>query len=276
MRIDLHCHSNCSDGTESPIRLARLGCASGIRVMALTDHDTAEGVRSFMKEAARLGMACLSGIEMSAAWPGTLHILGYGFDVDNPLLNEELAELRRCRDERNERMLSKLNDLGLTVTMDEVKKEAGPGVIGRPHFAKALVRRGFVRDLKEAFARYLGRGAPAFVVKRGFPPADCIRLIDRSGGKTVLAHPLQTAPFEELRPIVEDLKNLGLWGMECFSGHHDRQAAEQLIGLAEELGLKTTAGSDFHGANRPGYRLGVAVPPGIIDWSELGVVFSRK
>lgn len=268
-RIDLHCHSLCSDGADPPWKLARKGSNAKLDLMALADHDTAEGVPEFLETARRLKLPAISGIELSAAWPGTMHILGYDFDPYHEEFRRRLSELQSCRDDRNLRILERFNDLGIPMSIEEVQNEAGKGVIGRPHFARVLVRRGIVPHMKMAFAEYLSRGKPAYVLKRGFPPAECIELIQLAGGKASLAHPIQTAPLKDLPPILKELKAMGLWGLECYSGHHKPDQVKAFRELARQFDLAETAGSDYHGSNRPGYHVGVSVPddvPPLLLW----------
>lgn len=247
-----------------------MGAEAGLKVMALTDHDTAEGVPLFLKVCDRLGLRALSGIEMSAAWPGTLHLTGYGFRMTSPQLQRRLDELKESRNERNERLFDRLAQQGMRLSREEVEREAGGGVIGRPHFGKALVGRGYARDLRQAFDRWLGQGKICYVEKKSFPPEQCISMIREAGGRVALAHPYQTGTLDELKKLVPQLKEMGLWGIECYSGHHNPDAAVALVHLARDQGLAITGGSDFHGSNRPDYKLGIDVPEELISWRGLG------
>ncbi len=272
IRVDMHCHSNCSDGSDSPQALAKLGRSRGLALMALTDHDTIQGVGPFLASCRRLGLRAVSGVEISADFPSTLHILGYGFDASDEPFREVLEDLQRRRDRRNLQILQRFRDLGIAMTLEEVQREAGPGVIGRPHFARALVRRGVVHDMATAFQVYLGRGGKAFVQKQCLSPRASIELIRRAGGVAVLAHPIQTtADPVRLQSILRELKAMGLWGLECYSGHHDPAQVAAYRALALAVGLEVTAGSDYHGQGRPGHHLGVSVPEDLLPWARLGV-----
>jgi len=260
MIIDLHMHSTCSDGTFTPTELVREAKASGLTHMALTDHDTVGGVAEAREEALRQGIAFLSGLEISAeCQPGTLHILGYGVDETSPPLLERLTAVQRWRDERNPKIVEKLGQLGVALTLPEVEAASGGGLVGRPHFAKVLVDKGYVATRQEAFDRYLAKGRPAYVDKARLSPEESIALIRAAGGVAVLAHPLQLQTPDEatLDAILRALVEAGLQGLECHYRNHTPEDTRRFLALAKRYGLLVTGGSDFHGTNRPGIRLGV-------------------
>ena len=272
IRVDMHFHSTCSDGSDSPEALARLARNRGCAVVSLTDHDTMEGVPAFLTMCRRLGLRAVSGVEISAEYSGTLHILGYNYDIDHADFQRALKTIQRHRDERNVKILARLNELGIPLTMEDVQREAGVGVIGRPHFAFALIRRGIVHDMMSAFSEYLGRSGQAYVHKVSLSPEATIAAIRDAGGVAVLAHPVQTcADPKKLPEILRWLKSLGLWGVECYSGHHDPAQVEEYKQLAAAHGLEVTAGSDYHGRGRPGYHFGIAVPETMLPWARLGI-----
>lgn len=258
--IDLHTHSTCSDGTLSPEALVRLAGDLRVDVLALTDHDTTDGLADFMGACERFGVRGIRGIELSAESPFTLHILGYHIRPERGTLAADLEFVRDRRMERNELMCRRLSELGIPISLDEVRKEAGGDILARPHFARLLVRKGVVPDIRSAFREYLGDGAPGMVPKVRLSPERCIAAIRSSGGQAVLAHPAQTYLDEKsLRELLIRLKGYGLWGLECISSHHDSEAIFRFLRLAAELDLHPTAGSDFHGGNRPGVELGLPV-----------------
>lgn len=260
MTIDLHTHSTRSDGTFTPAALVREARAAGLTHMALTDHDTVEGVPEAREEARRQGIAFLSGLEISAEYqPGTMHILGYGFDETSAALLERLTSVQRWRDERNPKIVEKLNHLGVVLTLPEVEAVSGGGLVGRPHFAKVLMDKGYVKTRQEAFDRYLAKGGPAYVDKARLSPEESIALIRAAGGVAVLAHPLQlqAADEEALQAVVQTLVKAGLQGLECHYRNHTPEDTRRFLALAKSNGLLVTGGSDFHGTNRPGIRLGV-------------------
>ncbi len=277
IRIDLHMHSTFSDGTMSPEELVSRGRAGGLSVMSLTDHDTLDGLAPFMSACDRLGVAGIPGVELSADHEKTLHILGYRLNFRAPGgLGEALERLRRGRDVRNERMCEKMQSMGVDITMQEVAAEAGGEVVARPHMARVLMKKGYSPDIRSAFERYLGSSAPAYVRRDRLPPADCIRLIREAGGLAVLAHPAQTTKDEqELLDILGRLKEAGLWGMECLSPGSSPEQVFRYMSMAAEFGLFATAGSDFHGANRPSVSMGVSVKEDFLPWARLGVSLSH-
>ena len=273
--IDLHTHSTCSDGTLSPTQLVRAAREAGVTHLALTDHDTVAGLAEAREEAGIQGIAFLGGLEISAEFqPGTMHILGYGFDEGSPSLLEKLAYVQQARRDRNPKIVSILNRLGLGVTMEEVADEAGGEVVGRPHFAAVLLRKGYVKSTQEAFDRYLAKGQPAYMDKVRLSPEDSIAAIRTAGGVAVLAHPLQlkASGDEALEAVVSGLAKLGLQGMECYYRNHTQEDTARFLGLARRHDLVPTGGSDFHGSNRPRIRLGtgegnLCVP--LSCWAEL-------
>lgn len=258
--IDLHTHSTASDGTLSPAELVREASRAGLTHLALTDHDGIGGLAEARAEAACSGVVFLGGVEISAEYqPGTMHILGYGFREEDAALSRKLEGLRGAREERNPKIVAKLRGLGMQITMDEAAALAGGKVVGRPHFAKVLLDRGYVQSTQEAFDRYLAKGGPAYVDKVRLSPAESIRTICDAGGVAVLAHPrqLKVRDDAELESRVRELADLGLQGIESFYRDHDEEDEGKLLALAEKYGLVPTGGSDFHGANRPDIRLGV-------------------
>ena len=272
IRIDMHCHSNCSDGSESPEAMARLGKRRGLTLISLTDHDTIDGVPAFMSSSRKLGVRAISGVEISAEYPQTMHILGYNFDPKDEEFCAALKKIQHHRDERNRKVLERLQELGFPLTMADIQKEAGKGVIGRPHFAFALIRLGAVHDILSAFTEYLGRGGKAYVHKVCLSPEETIHAIHRAGGVSVLAHPIQTCQdMDKLAEILRWLKSVGLWGLECYSGHHNYEQTKAYRALALSTGLEVTAGSDYHGRGRPGCHLGVPVPETLLPWARLGI-----
>ena len=260
--VDLHSHSTASDGTFAPAEVARLARESGLSAWSLTDHDTVAGVAEAAAEAARLGVDFLPGIEISAEYPnpGTLHILGYGIDPLSPVLQELTRRLVEGRDNRNPRIIAKLNELGVAITMAEVEHEAGAGaVIGRPHIAAILQRKGYVSSIKQAFDKYLAPGGLAYFDKERLTPRQSLDMIRQSGGLPVLAHPVQlrTTNDAQLERVIKDLKDLGLAGLEVIHSDHDAALIEKYSALADRFDLLKTGGSDFHGRNKKDIALGL-------------------
>uniref|UniRef100_A0A832LVL6 PHP domain-containing protein n=1 Tax=Caldimicrobium thiodismutans TaxID=1653476 RepID=A0A832LVL6_9BACT len=256
--IDLHTHSTASDGTFSPSELIRLAKREGLKALALTDHDTTRGLPEAYEVAREEGIPFLCGVEISVKFngPGHFHLLGYFLSPELPPLEETLKALQEARKRRNELMVEKLRALGVEITLTELE-EIAKGEIGRPHFARLLVEKGYVRTPDEAFEKYLRKGAPAYVPKALLEPKEAIEKILQAKGIPVLAHPitLKLAP-KELSSYLKELKELGLRGVEAYYSEHNRDFTNFLLHEAQRLGFLTTGGSDFHGANKPDIRLG--------------------
>jgi predicted metal-dependent phosphoesterase TrpH len=261
--VDLHSHSTASDGTFAPREVVRLAKDAGLVGLALTDHDTINGLAEAADEAESLGITFVSGIEISAVPPvenGTLHILGLCIDPEDRVLLDMARQLIEARDNRNPQIVEALQRLGIDVTMDEWRAAAQGGVLGRPQLAALLVKKGVVKSIKEAFNEYLGQGGKAYFDKERLPPRDAIGRIRTAGGIPVLAHPIQLRASNDghLDRIVKDLVDLGLEGIEVIHSDHDDSWVEKSSRLAERYGLVKTGGSDFHGANKKDVHLGLA------------------
>jgi predicted metal-dependent phosphoesterase TrpH len=257
-RIDLHTHSNHSDGSLSPRRLVELARERGLRAIALTDHDTISGVAEAVAAGRELGVEVVPGVEISAQFtPGTMHILGYYISFTQSPLVAALQRLQRARAHRNPKIIDRLLSLGLEITRTEVESLAG-GQVGRPHIAQALVNRGYVANLDEAFDLYLKKGAPAYVEKFRFSPRQSIDIIRSAGGLAALAHPytIGVEDPENLTRLLQELQNAGLEGIEVFYPEHSEEMTAHYREIASELGLLCTGGSDFHGDFKDGSSLG--------------------
>ena len=258
--VDLHSHSTASDGTFAPAEVARLAKQSGLFGFALTDHDTTEGLAEAAAEAARLGMTFIPGIEISCTHPhpGTMHLLGYCVDPQSAHLAELSRQLVDARNNRNPRIIGKLREHGVAITMEEVEAEAGGTVVGRPHIAAILVRKGYVSSIKHAFDKYLAPGGLAYFDKERLTPREAVDLVLKSGGIAVLAHPVQlrTENDAQLERVVKDMVDLGVQGIETLHSDHTPELIEKYTKLADRLGLLKTGGSDFHGANKKDIQFG--------------------
>ncbi|HIE33466.1 MAG TPA: PHP domain-containing protein [Thermodesulfobacteriaceae bacterium] len=256
--IDLHTHSTASDGTYSPAELVQLAKEVSLSALALTDHDTVEGLGEAMAAARELGVPFVPGVEISVKFdgPGHCHILGYFVDADSPVLRETLGLLQKAREERNRKMVAKLQSLGVDITLEELEDQA-KGEIGRPHFAALLVKKGVVKSVGEAFEKYLKKGAPAYVPKARLTAEEAFSAIKAAGGLAVLAHPihLKLSP-EELVRYVEELKAFGLDGIEAYYTDHTKEFTTLCLEIARRYDLVPTGGSDFHGHNKPDIKLG--------------------
>ncbi|WP_109002773.1 PHP domain-containing protein [Streptomyces rishiriensis] len=252
MRIDLHCHSTASDGTDTPAELVRNAAAAGLDVVALTDHDTTRGYAEAVA-ALPSGLTLVTGAELSCRIGGvSMHMLAYLFDPEEPAL---LAERELVRDDRVPRaraMVAKLNELDVPVTWEQVARIAGEGSVGRPHVAAALVELGVVPTVSDAFTQdWLADGGRAYAEKHETDPFEAIRLVKGAGGVTVLAHPAaakrgRTVPESD----VAELAAAGLDGIEVDHMDHDADTRDRLRGLAKDLGLLVTGSSDYHGSRK--------------------------
>ncbi len=260
--IDLHTHSTFSDGTFTPAQLISSAQAIRLRAIALTDHDTIEGIPVLQAAAENSGVEVIPGVEISVDVKlrnkGHMHILGLLIDPSHAELKETLTFLSRERALRGDRIVESLQRLGMDVSRQELQEEAGEGAIGRPHIARILLRKGYVRDIQDAFDRFLGKGCPGYVDKKKLNEADAIRLIHNAGGLAILAHPqyMNFATFAETREKILQLKMLGLDGVEVFYSGMPNDFQKALQSLAIEENLVVSGGSDFHGENKPGISLG--------------------
>jgi len=282
--VDLHSHSTASDGTLSPTQLMKAAADAGLAGIALTDHDTGNGLKEAAAEAARLGIRFVPGIEISAEFPapGTLHILGHFVDPDSDGLKKMSRILLEGRNARNPKIIAKLQSLGCKVTMEMVEgiarervKEGQPVVLGRPHIAEALLRSGAVANIKQAFDVYLDRKGAAFFDKERLTPRQAIECIHEAGGLATVAHPVQLRCENpaHLATTINHLAEAGIDGIEVWHCDHDEKASAMMLDLAKRYNLLTTGGSDFHGSPKPDVILGrgrnnVKVPVEILDRLE--------
>jgi 3',5'-nucleoside bisphosphate phosphatase len=278
-RVDLHAHTTASDGTKSPTELVQLAAAEGLVGLAVTDHDTVDGVAEAMAEGDRLGVEVIPGVEISLEYKGPkvggrrgwMHLLVYHLPLDGPLANE-LRQMQDWRAKRNVRMIKKLCELGLEMTLDEVAAASGGGQIGRPHFATVMLEKGYIETRQEAFDKYLAAGGPAYEDKKRLEPDDAIARARAEGAVPVLAHPYSLGiGGDDLRDRLAQWRDQGLCGLEVIYPEMDREVRAIFAGLADDLGLIATGGTDYHGDNKPHIALGrgidgnVTVPATVLD-----------
>lgn len=248
MIADLHTHSTASDGQYAPAELVRRARDRGIQVLALTDHDSLEGLEEALDAGRALGLSVLRGVELGAKEYRNLHILGYGFSAAAPVLGELCAWMKRGRDERKFRIVDYLREKGVPVTLEEVEEIAGGDIIARPHFARAMVRRGYVQSSREAFDRYLDTEDYARIERAKPAARECVEAIHAAGGRVSLAHPYQVGLEDEaLDALTGELAGYGLDALECFYPRHTEAQTAFYLRLAEKYRLHVTGGSDFHG-----------------------------
>lgn len=252
--IDLHTHTTYSDGSASPEELIARASSRGARSIAITDHDTVDAFVEARAAADRWGIEFVPGIEISAEFsPGTMHVLGYFVDGESPALTEKLATLKNAREKRNPEIARRLEALGFDITYDEVAQLAGNRFVGRPHFARVLVKKGYVQSIQEAFDNLLKKGAPAYVEKARLSPGESIELIHRAGGVAVLAHPyqLKLESYEAADELVAELAAIGLDGIEAIYSRHSPEQRLSYSEIALRHHLLITGGSDYHGSYKP-------------------------
>ena len=245
MNIDLHIHTTASDGSLTPTQVVQMAAEAGLSVISIADHDTTSGIAEALEAQESHGVIVVPGVEISASHPsGDAHILGYWMDHDDPVFQAFLKEPRSTRISRIVEMCKRLCDLGLEVRPEEVFEEAGgKEAVGRPHLAKVLVAKGYVKEMEEAFLRYLTEGAPAYVKRVKNTTDETIAMIHRCGGISVIAHPsLIRDPG-----LVDALIREGAMGIEVLCHEHDSAAVQKFSDMADRDGLLKTGGSDYHG-----------------------------
>lgn len=273
-KIDLHTHTAFSDGSLTPAQLVASAYEAGLRVVAITDHDTVDGAEEALDEAGRLqrGFILVPGVEISSDDSRPLHILGYFNSKNYTNITPLLRDMERERDVRNHAIIDRLNKLGIRVTSDDVEAIAGKKIYGRAHIASALVKAGISESIDAAFRVYLSEGRKAFVNKRSLPAEECVAAIAGAGGLPVVAHPgLYGLKLSELTGLVKKLSAYGLYGVEAYYPEHAPKETENYVLAARRLNLSVTGGSDFHGEYRKHIRLGTGrngnlrVPDGVAE-----------
>jgi len=270
-RIDLHTHSNVSDGLLSPRDLVRLAADEGISAIAVADHDTVDGIDEALEAGGEFGVKVVPAIEISVDHEdGSLHLLGYFIDHHNPDLLETLQNLKRAREERNILIISRLNELGYAVKLEDVRGMSPNGTYGRAHIAEALVASGYFSDVGSAFDALLNRDGPAYVDRYRLPLKDAVHHIHNAGGAAVWAHPgTHGDRLERLLDRLERWKGYGLDGIESDYCNHTMQLRDRLRSLAHQHGLIYTGGSDFHGSIKPENTIGSGPEGEEIDYKCL-------
>ena len=245
-RVDLHIHTTASDGRLSPAEVVQKAAGLGLRYIAISDHDTVDGILPALETARDYPeLTVIPSIELSTyVTSGEVHVLGYFIDYTDAELLASLDRLRNSRRERGRKMVAKLGELGLDISWPRVQEIAGEGSIGRPHVAQALLEKGYIATPREAFERYIGRGGPAYVEREKITPVEAVQMVIRGRGLPVLAHPYTVADPEE---TVAELAAAGLVGIEAYYGEYTEDEINRLVTLADSHALLATGGSDFHG-----------------------------
>ena len=271
--IDLHIHTTASDGTCTPADTVAAAAASGVEVLGIADHDSLDGIADALEAGPPSGVTVVPAVEINTDYGETeAHVLGYFVDHTSVRLNGVLEEIRRRRVERAQEMIARLASLGIRVDEARVRELAGDGSVGRPHVARALVEAGYVQTGGEAFARYIGRGQPAYVPRYRLTPEQAVKAIRAAGGIPVLAHPGKVGDDTLVQALIEQ----GLEGLECFHVDHSVAHANHYIAMARQQGLVVTGGTDSHGpkSDRPVAIGAVAVPRWV--WDELSQYVAAK
>ncbi len=259
MPADLHLHSIFSDGSYTPTELVKAAAEKGLTTIALTDHDTVEGIPEAVNAGEIYGVEVIHALEFSTFRnKAEIHILGYFIDYNSPELLNKTKEIFTARIERARGMVKRLNQLGIDISFQEVEEIAGDEYIGRPHIARVMMAAGYIEEMGDAFTdEFIGNGGKAYLPKYQLTPEEAISLINRSGGISVLAHPVfinHGEPFD--RAGIKKLAGAGLDGVEVYHSRHNPETSRYYLEIAEELGLIVTGGSDFHGENSPDIKIG--------------------
>ena len=256
--IDLHNHTSASDGTDSPAEAVELASSLGLAAISITDHDSVSGVAEAMVAGNTLGVEVVPGIEVSSDYrDNNVHILGYFIDIRAPELRPVLDWVRTEREERNRRITERLCADGFDISLPELKNDYPESVLGRPHMAEMMMRKGYTRSIAEAFEKYLGEGCPYYMPKRRISIRQAVEVIVRSGGVPVLAHPLQYHyPEPEVIEMVETARSLGVRALEAYYSEHTPEQHAWVLALAERYGLGVSGGSDYHGSRKTHIRMG--------------------
>lgn len=258
-RIDLHLHSTFSDGTCSPTEIVQLAQKANLSAIALTDHDTTDGLDEFMSAGKKYGVETIPGIEISAQYDHEeVHIVGLFIDYTNPNLQNTIYGIQNHRIDRNGMMIEKLQSLGFSVTMDDLETVAQGEIITRAHFAKLLLQKGYVSSLSEAFDLYLSQGKPGYIQRKTLSPKETIQLIEKAGGIAVMAHPtLYNLTKECLETLIQELISYGLKGIEAEYVLYSEEEEAYIKSFADQYHLLYSGGSDFHGENKRDIKIGI-------------------
>lgn len=275
MAVDLHLHSTYSDGSETPAAIVSQAAAIGLSGIALTDHDVLDGIPEASAAATKHGLRFVGGTELSVSWQKqSMHMLVYFLEPGPGPIQDRLSDLRRGRHERNLEIVNRLRELDIDISYKEVAREAGMGVVGRPHFAGVLVAKGYVDSVPAAFDRYLAAGRPGYVPRTRLSAEEAISLSRDSGAVAVIAHPHTLhLRSDEFAAGFRDLVACGLGGIEAYYGEYTPQMRSRIAEICNELGIVATGGSDFHGRYKEHLAIGTGtgdlrVPDAVLDQLE--------
>ena len=275
--IDLHTHSLKSDGSMTPAEVVREAKRAGLAAIALSDHDTVDGIREAAAEGEKIGVEVIPAIEFSVQSKTETHILGYFIDIENPDLLKTLKEVVDLRIERNYVTCQRLNELGFDITIEEVRALAPNNFVGRAHFARVLMDKGYTKSVKEGFDLYMTSGKYAYCEKQRLTARDAVELIGKCGGISFLAHPhLTKLGDDELKEFLKELKGFGLSGLEGYYTDYTPEMQEKYQAMATELGLLISGGTDFHAAMKPHISIGTGLGNMKIPYSVLEAMKAER
>ena len=275
--IDLHTHSLKSDGSMTPAEVVREAKRAGLAAIALSDHDTVDGIREAVAEGEKIGVEVIPAIEFSVQSKTETHILGYFIDIENPDLLKTLKEVVDLRIERNYVTCQRLNELGFDITIEEVRALAPNNFVGRAHFARVLMDKGYTKSVKEGFDLYMTSGKYAYCEKQRLTARDAVELIGKCGGISFLAHPhLTKLGDDELKEFLKELKGFGLSGLEGYYTDYTPEMQEKYQAMAKELGLLISGGTDFHAAMKPHISIGTGLGNMKIPYSVLEAMKAER
>lgn len=275
--IDLHTHSLKSDGSMTPAEVVREAKRAGLAAIALSDHDTVDGIREAVAEGEKIGVEVIPAIEFSVQSKTETHILGYFIDIENPDLLKTLKEVVDLRIERNYVTCQRLNELGFDITIEEVRALAPNNFVGRAHFARVLMDKGYTKSVKEGFDLYMTSGKYAYCEKQRLTARDAVELIGKCGGISFLAHPhLTKLGDDELKEFLKELKSFGLSGLEGYYTDYTPEMQEKYQAMAKELGLLISGGTDFHAAMKPHISIGTGLGNMKIPYSVLEAMKAER
>ena len=275
--IDLHTHSLKSDGSMTPAEVVREAKRAGLAAIALSDHDTVDGIREAAAEGEKIGVEVIPAIEFSVQSKTETHILGYFIDIENPDLLKTLKEVVDLRIERNYVTCQRLNELGFDITIEEVRALAPNNFVGRAHFARVLMDKGYTKSVKEGFDLYMTSGKYAYCEKQRLTARNAVELIGKCGGISFLAHPhLTKLGDDELKEFLKELKGFGLSGLEGYYTDYTPEMQEKYQAMAKELGLLISGGTDFHAAMKPHISIGTGLGNMKIPYSVLEAMKAER
>lgn len=277
-KIDLHAHSDASDGTLSPSELVREAKAAGLAALALTDHDTVKGIKEARDAAKEAGIELVPGIELSTSFKETeVHMVGLLIDETSPELLKHVRRFLDSRKDRNQKMYEKLREEGFDISKEKLCEMFPKAVLTRAHVARFLLEKGYIKSMQEAFDKYVGDGCRCYVPREKISPGQAVRLIHAAGGIAVLAHPaLYRISSEDMRRLLDECKQDGLDAIEAFYSTYQPDDARRIRTLADEYGLALSGGSDFHGSNKPHIRLGCGTGRLFVPYELLNRLRARQ